>query len=164
MRENGFSRFAIKHYTINGRHFLRHITGREIRIESVRPDDVTAYLCLRRREYQRRNGHLPDDDTDWRSRYTSSIYLLLRLVQGVWPLPTALESRVQSFKRALQKERLRPGTVRQYLEQARLFLAFLGRQGLRPEHAKPKHVDAFIAECLRIYRKKHGRSPRRLIH
>ena len=164
MRENGFSRFAIKQYTINGRHFLRHISGRGTRIDRVQPDDVAAYLRVRRGEYQRRKGHLPEDDTDWRSRYTASIHMLLRLAQGVWPPPTALESRVQSFKQTLQKERLSPGTVRQYLEQARLFLTYLELQELQIEHVKPKHVDSFIAECLRIYRKKHGRPPGRLIH
>jgi hypothetical protein len=111
------------------------------------------YLRLRRREYQRRKGHLPEDDTDWRSRYTASIHLLLQLAQGVWPPPTALESRVASFKEMLQKEHLRPGTVRQYVEQARLFLAYLERQELRIGDAKPKHVDAFIADRLRIYPK-----------
>jgi len=164
MRENGFSRFAIKQYTINGRHFLRHISRRGTRIDRVQPDDVAAYLRLRRLQYQRRKGHLPEDDTDWRSRYTASIHMLLRLAQGVWPPPTALESRVASFRQTLQKERLRPGSVRQYVEQARLFLTHLERQELGIEHVEPKHVDAFIAECLRIYRKKHGRPPRRLIH
>jgi site-specific recombinase XerD len=164
MRENGLSRFAIKQYTINGRHFLRHISRRGARIDRIQPDDVAAYLRLRRREYQRRRGHMPEDDTDWRSRYTASIHMLLRLAQGVWPPPTALESCVASFKEMLQKEHLRPGTVRQYVEQARLFLAYLERQGLRIGDAKPKHVDAFIADRLRIYRKKHGRRPRRLIH
>ena len=142
MRENGLSRFAIKQYTINGRHFLRHISRRGARIDRIQPDDVAAYLRLRRREYQRRRGHMPEDDTDWRSRYTASIHMLLRLAQGVWPPPTALESCVASFKEMLQKEHLRPGTVRQYVEQARLFLAYLERQGLRIGDAKPKHLEA----------------------
>jgi site-specific recombinase XerD len=164
MRDNGFSRFAIKQYTINGRHFLRHISGRKIHIDSVQPADVAAYLRLRRRQYQRRKGYLSGDDTDWRSRYTASIHMLLRLAQGVWPPPTALESRVASFKETLQKEHLRPGTVRQYVEQARLFLAHLERQRLQIECVIPKHLEVFIAERLRIYRKEHGRPPRRVIH
>jgi len=136
MRENGFSPFAIKQYTINGRHFLRHISGRGTCIDRVQLDDVAAYLRLRRLQYRRRNGHLPEDDTDWRSRYTSSIYMILRLAQGEWPPPTALESRVESFKQSLQKERLCAGTVRQYLEQARLFLAHLEKQELPIEHVR----------------------------
>jgi len=137
MRENDFSRFAIKHYTITGRHFLRHITERGIRIEAVQPDDAVTYLRHRRQQYRRRNGRFPADETDWRSHYTSPIYTLLRLAQGAWPPPTVLESRVESFKHNLKQEHFRPGTVRQYLEQARLFLAYLERQEVGIEHAKP---------------------------
>jgi hypothetical protein len=54
--------------------------------------------------------------------------------------------------------------VRHYLEQARLFLAYLDGRRVRLEHAAPKDLDAFMAERLRIYRKRHGRSPRRLVH
>jgi hypothetical protein len=51
--------------------------------------------------------------------------MLLRLAQGAWPPLTSLESRVQSFKETLQQEQLRPETIRQYLDQARLFLGYL---------------------------------------
>jgi hypothetical protein len=78
--------------------------------------------------------------------------MLLRLAQGAWPPLTSLESRVQTFKETLQGERLRPDTIRQYLEQARLFLAYLDRQQLLLERVTPQNLDEFIAERLRIYR------------
>jgi site-specific recombinase XerD len=87
--------------------------------------------------------------------------MLLRLAQGTWPPLTSLESRVQAFKETLQQEQLRPDTVRQYLEQARLFLAYLDRQQVALERATPQHLDAFISERLRIYRRQYGRSPGR---
>lgn len=87
--------------------------------------------------------------------------MLLRLAQGTWPPLTSLESRVQAFKATLQAEQLRPDTIRQYLEQARLFLAYLERQQVALEHATPQHLDAFMAERLRIYRRQYGRLPRR---
>jgi len=164
MRQSEFSRWAIKQYTIVSRHFLRYVVERGIRIDSVQPDDVEAYLHFRRRQYRQRQGHPPVDETDWRSRFTSSIHMLLRLAQGAWPPPTALESCLRAFKERLQREQLRPGTVRRYLEHARLFLAYLDGRRVRLEHAAPKDLDAFMVERLRIYRRRHGQSPRRLVH
>jgi hypothetical protein len=90
--------------------------------------------------------------------------MLLRLAQGAWPPLTALESRVQAFKETLQQEQLRPETVRQYLEQARLFLAYVDGRHLSLEHVTPRNLDEFIAERLRIYRRRYGHSPRRPVH
>jgi hypothetical protein len=75
----------------------------------------------------------------------------------------ALESRVQTFKETLEQEQLRPETIRQYLDQARLFLAYLERQQLLLECATPQDLDGFIAERLRIYRRQYGHLPRRLV-
>lgn len=161
MRESDFSRWAIKQYTTGGRHFLNHIVGRGIRLQAVRLDDVEEYLRSQRRRYRRRNGHQPVDEADWRSRHTVSAHMLLRLAQGTWPPLTLLESRVQAFKETLQREQLRPDTVRQYLEQARLFLAYLDREQVALERATPQHLDKFILERLRIYRRQYGRLPGR---
>jgi len=87
--------------------------------------DMHKYLRTQRQRYRRRHGHRPAVETDWRSRYTPSAHMLLRLAQGAWPPLTSLESRVQSFKETLQQEQLRPETIRQYLDQARLFLGYL---------------------------------------
>jgi site-specific recombinase XerD len=89
--------------------------------------------------------------------------MLLRLAQGEWPPLTSLESRIRAFKETLQQEQLRPDTIRQYLEQARLFLEYLGRQQLLLERVTPQDLDGFIAERLRIYRKQYGHLPRRLV-
>jgi len=89
--------------------------------------------------------------------------MLLRLAQGAWPPPNALESQVKAFKQTLQQERLRPGTIRQYLDQARLFLVHLERQQLPLENVAPQDLDGFIAERLRIYRRQYGHLPRRLV-
>lgn len=163
MRQSDFSRWAIKQYTVYGRHFLNHIRSHGIHLGAVQTNDVDAYLRAQRQRYRRRHGHDPSDDTDWRSRYTASAHMLLRLAQGTWPPPTALELCVQAFKERLQQEQLRPGTVRQYLEQARLFLDYLDRQQVQLERATPKNLDAFIGERLKIYRKRYGQSPRRFV-
>ena len=163
MRESDFSRWAIKQYTCNGRHFLNHIVGRGIRLRVVSPDDVEEYLHAQRRRYRRRNGRPPADEAEWRSRFTSSAHMLLRLAQGAWPPPTSLEARVQTFKETLEQGQLRPETIRQYLDQARLFLAYLDRQQLLLERVTPQDLDGFITERLRIYRRQYGHLPRRLV-
>jgi hypothetical protein len=163
MRECDFSRWAIKQYTCNGRHFLNHIVGRGVRLKAARPDDVEEYLRTQRQRYRRRHGHRPADEAEWRSRYTSSAHMLLRLAQGAWPPPTSLEVRVQTFKETLEQEQLRPETIRQYLDQARLFLAYLDRQQLLLERVKPQDLDGFITERLRIYRRQYGHLPPRLV-
>ena len=150
MRESDFSRWAIKQYTCNGRHFLNHIVGRGIRLKAARPDDVEEYLRTQRQRYRRRHGHRPADEAEWRSRYTSSAHMLLRLAQGTWPPLTSLEARVQTFKETLEQEQLRPETIRQYVEQARLFLEYLERQQVLLERATPQDLDEFIRERLRI--------------
>ncbi|HEY6343476.1 MAG TPA: hypothetical protein VIY49_18420, partial [Bryobacteraceae bacterium] len=103
MRQGDFSRWAIKQYTGYGRHFLEHIASRGIRLKAVRPEDVEAYLRAQRQGYRRRHGRFPSDYTEWRSRFTSSLHMLLRLAQGTWPPLTSLESRVQAFKETLQQ-------------------------------------------------------------
>jgi integrase/recombinase XerD len=163
MRESDFSRWAIKQYTCNGRHFLNHIVGRGIRLKTAGPDDVEEYLRTQRQRYRRRHGHRPADEAEWRSRYTSSAHMLLRLAQGVWPPQTSLETRVQVFKETLEQEQLRPETIRQYLDQARLFLAYLERQQLLLERVTPQDLNGFIGERLRIYRGQYGHLPRRLV-
>src|SRR5258708_27332951 len=55
MRERDFSRWAVKQYTCNGRHFLNHIVGRGIRLKAARPDDVEEYL---RKQRQRLRGEV----------------------------------------------------------------------------------------------------------
>jgi tetratricopeptide (TPR) repeat protein len=55
--------------------------------------------------------------------------------KGARPPLTSLEARVQTFKETLEQEQLRPETLRQYLDQARLFMVYLGRQQLLLERA-----------------------------
>ena len=144
MRQSDFSRWAVKQYTSNGRHFLNHIEGRSICLKAVCPSDVDDYLRTQRRRYRQRNGHPPADEAEWRSRHTAGVHILLRLAQGTWPPLTSSESRVQAFKETLEQEQLRPDTIRQYLEQARLFLAYLERQHLLLERATLRDLDEFI--------------------
>jgi site-specific recombinase XerD len=89
--------------------------------------------------------------------------MLLRLAQGMWPPESSQESCIQALKENLQREQLGVGTVGQYLQHARQFLAYLDRQQIPVERALQRDIDSFIAERLRVYRKKYGRAPDRLV-
>jgi hypothetical protein len=77
---------------------------------------------------------------------------------------SSAESRVQALKGTLDREQLGAGTVILYLQKARQFLAYLDRQQILLERATQRDLDSFIAERLRIYRKRFGRSPQRPVH
>jgi site-specific recombinase XerD len=77
---------------------------------------------------------------------------------------SSAEFRVQALKGTLDREQLGAGTVILYLQKARQFLAYLDRQQILLERATQRDLDSFIAERLRIYRKRFGRSPRRPVH
>ena len=89
--------------------------------------------------------------------------MLLRFAQGTWPPESSVETCVQALKESLQREQLGVGTVEQYLQHARQFLAHLDRQQIPLERASQQDIDSFIAERLRFYGKKHGRPPDRLV-
>ena len=160
MRERDFTLPVIANYTNKARDFLAYITERGIELEAVRPDDVESYLHARRQQYRRRHGSAPVSDVDWRSRYTGPIRMLLRLVYGSWP-PAA--SSLEALKARLEHEQLGGETISLYLYHARQFLAYLDRQQIPLERVSRQDLDSFIAQRLRSYRKRYGRSPRRLV-
>ena len=98
-----------------------------------------------------------------RSGYTAPIHMLLRLAQGTWPPESSLEMCIRALKESFQRERLGAGTVEQYVQHARQFLAHLDRRQIPLERASQRDIDSFIAERLRFYGKKHGRPPDRLV-
>jgi hypothetical protein len=58
--------------------------------------------------------------------------MLLRLAQGTWPPESSsLEMCIRALKESLQRERLGAGTVDQYEQHARRFLAHLDRRQIR---------------------------------
>ena len=64
------------------------------------------------------------------------------------------------FRSKMEEDGFRPSTVRTWLSQARLFLAYLVEvRRQKPENAEPSDITAFILVRLRLYRKKRGRAP-----
>ena len=69
--------------------FLASIEKQHVEIGAVGPTNVERYLEHAQRGYRQRHGH-PPDYRGWRPVQTSSIHMLLRLVQGQWP-PVSVE-------------------------------------------------------------------------
>ena len=86
--------------------------------------------------------------------------MLLRLVHGSWP--PALPS-LESLKARLEHEKLGDETISLYLYHARQFLDYLEQQQIPLERVSLQDLDSFLDQRLRSYRKRYGRSPRRLV-
>jgi integrase/recombinase XerD len=86
--------------------------------------------------------------------------MLLRVVSGSWPPGAAC---LEALKARLERERLGGETISLYLYHARQFLAHLDRQRISLESVSRQDLESFIAQRLRSYRKRYGRSPRSLV-
>jgi site-specific recombinase XerD len=86
--------------------------------------------------------------------------MLLRLVHGAWPPGVAC---LDALKARLEREQLGGETISLYLYHARNFLAYLDRQQIQLESVSRQDLESFLAQRLRSYRKRYGRSPRRMV-
>ncbi|MGH9563919.1 MAG: hypothetical protein ACRD3S_20895, partial [Terracidiphilus sp.] len=59
----------------------------------------------------------------------------------------------------LESARYTPKVADRYLAVAGYFIHFLDKNHVPIESAQPKHVEAYLREALRIYRRTHGRRP-----
>jgi integrase/recombinase XerD len=160
MRQRDFSLPVIANYANRARDFLQYITQRGIDLEAVHPDHVESYLHARRQQYRRRHAYASVSDVDWRSRHTGPIRMLLRLLHGSWPPVVPC---LDALKARLEREQLGGETISLYLYHARQFLAYIDRQQIPLERVSQQDLDSFLAQRLRSYRKRYGRSPRRLV-
>lgn len=159
----GFSRFALKHYLIVARAFLRHLAAREIAPTAARPSHILSYLKRELTRYRHRQRREPRTLVGWRSHYTAPIHQFFRCAQGVWPPPSDLERRIAGFAAHLHRRHYSRSAVINYRIVARRFLAFLERRTVTVDHARPAEVAAFIADERRRYRRRHGREPEDLV-
>jgi hypothetical protein len=70
---------------------------------------------------------------------------------------------LEALKARLEREQLGGETISLYLYHARNFLSYLDRQQLSLERVSGQDLDSFLTQRLRSYRKRYGRSPRRLV-
>ncbi|MGH9161290.1 MAG: site-specific integrase [Vicinamibacteraceae bacterium] len=145
----------VTRWTAVARHFLRYLEERGTRVEGAQPSDVAGYLRCERRRYVRRHHHRPPSISGWQNSHTGGIHMLLRLVRGAWPPPSALVASEQ-FHATLTKEYaawmqdrrgLASETCRDRCEEARRFLNWLGPIGtaVHLNELDVPDLDAYVA-------------------
>ena len=84
--------------------FVRHLHRQGKVPEAARPEDVTAFVDEKRRQYEKRHGGAPPREGNWRSRYTGPIHRMLRLVDPEWPRPEPPRNEAERLRRDLIQE------------------------------------------------------------
>lgn len=158
-----FSRFTIKSYCIVARDFLRYLEKRSIAVDVVCTAEVERYLRERLKRYVQRNGHEPEDARDWHWHSMSPIKALLAYVQGQWPPANTIERELEWFKKKLAEADRKPSTIVNNLCVIRRFLNYLEKSATPVETVRRADVRRYVDWELRVYRKKHGRGPTRLV-
>lgn len=164
LARESYSRSATKTYCIVARNFLRYLDRCQIQVESAHTRDVDSFLRVQLRRYRRRFRRRPKSRNDWYWHHMSPIALLLRLAQGQWPPPNAIETRLEWFRNLLEEEGLKPRTIQRYLQVGRRFLSFLTDRSVALEAAAPADLSAFIERELALYRREQGRLPQNVVN
>jgi site-specific recombinase XerD len=157
LKGEGYSGRVQRWYPARARHFLDYCNDNALAIEAVRPAHVAQFL---RRQYRLfRRGHrksLPFGK--WRWRYTSAVHMLLRLVNGRWPVAGPLATVLEAFHREIVQDYdswlrdlrgLHPETCTKRTTQALRFLASLGSRANAEGLAdlSVRDVDAYLKQC-----------------
>lgn len=157
LRAEGYSLRIQQWYPARVRQFLGYCKRNGLSIETVRSEHVTRFLRRQYRLSRKRYSELPPFQK-WRHRYTGAINMMLRLVQGAWPVPdpprTALEvfhrDIVQDYDTWLRDVRgLHPQTRAKRTKHALRFLTSLGRRA--DQHGlvdlSVRDLDAYLKQC-----------------
>ncbi|MGA2580201.1 MAG: site-specific integrase [Bryobacteraceae bacterium] len=138
------------------RRFLASLEKQHLEVAAATLTNVGRYLEQTQRGYRQRHGHAPDY-SGWRPVQTSSIHMLLRLVQGQWP-PVSVAVTPEGMLRQricgeygewMGDERgLAPITVLDRCAEARRFLDWLGNRvtGEQLSSLAVFEVDAFVKQ------------------
>ncbi len=157
LRAEGYSPRIQRWYPARVRQLLGYCNRNGLSIETVCSAHVTRFLRRQYRLSLKRHSTLPPFQK-WRRRYTGAINMMLRLVQGAWPVPdpprTALEALhrdiVQDYDAWLRDLRgLHPQTRAKRTKHALCFLTSLGpradQQGL--VDLSVRDLDAYLKQC-----------------
>lgn len=138
------------------RHFLRFLAKQQVEVETATPAHLEHYLEQVERRYRRRHGHAPQY-RGWRPVQTSSVHMLLRLVQERWPPVPVAATPAEILKQNISGEYARwmsdvrglsPITVSTRLSEAHRFLDWVTEHARGQELASltPVGVDAYVKE------------------
>jgi len=133
LAEEGYSPRTSQRCVVVARHFLNFLAKQDIEVGAATPAHVEHYLLQEEQGYRRRHGHLPDY-RGWRPVRTSSVHMLLRLVQGQWPPPSVPATPGEMLQEKIRGEYagwmsglrgLSPVTVLDRSREARRFLEWV---------------------------------------
>lgn len=157
LKAEGYSLRIQRWYPARVRQLLDYCNRNGLSIETVRSRHVTRFLRRQYRLSRKRYSQLPPFEK-WRHRYTGAVNMMLRLVQGAWPVPdpprTALEvlhrDIVQDYDAWLRDLRgLHPQTRAKRTKHALRLLTALGpradQQGLA--NLSVRDLDAYLKQC-----------------
>jgi len=176
LRAERYSARTIKSYLSSARAFVRFLRTRDLSLDAVRPEHVTAYLAHRLERAQRTRGQ-PRDLRHWRNQQINAPQHLLRLVQGEWPPAVKAVTPLERFRRKVlvgygrwltDLHGFSQPTLAKNCYSARVFLDWFGERAKAATLRKltVKDVDAFfvwrnprlrratragVAHCLRSF-------------
>ncbi len=138
------------------RHFLRFLAKQQVEVGAATPAHLEHYLEQVERRYRRRHGYAPQY-RGWRPVQTSSVHMLLRLVQGRWPPVSVAATPAEISQQKICGEYakwlsdlrgLSLITVLDFRSEARRFLDWVTEQGMGEELANLTlvEVDAYVKE------------------
>jgi len=150
------------------RHFLKFLGKQQVEASAARPCHLESYLQEARRRYRRRHGHLPEYK-GWQAVHTSSVRILLRVVQGAWPPPAVATTPAKMWQQAIREgyaqwlrdsRGLAAVTISDRCAEAARFLDWLGARATREGLATLAlvDVDAYLTRRLDSVRRHTRRS------
>jgi site-specific recombinase XerD len=150
------------HYVHACSEFLAYWQARAVALEHINTSHVTSYCQYKLRAYRKRHERLPRNLHQWRLGIQIPIHRLLRLMHGYWPPDSRPDPSVNVFKEHLTQEGFSPSVIPSDLSTIRVFLRFLGEQGVSVEEVRPAHIALYLEAKLVAFRRTHRRLPANL--
>jgi integrase/recombinase XerD len=155
LRTERYTPWVQRRYTWVAQRFLDYLESKTLAIETVRAAELEDFLRWELRRFRDRHGRAPRHLGRWRSRYTSAVHMVLRLVHGHWPLLAAPATALEAFHRELVCEYdtwmrnlrgLAAVTRSKRAVQALHFLTALGPRADQKAitHLEVRDVDAYV--------------------
>lgn len=150
LKQERYSVTAERHCVAVAGAFLEFLKSRRVAVESAETKHITHYLEHALRLYRQRNGRSPRSTCPsrpfywWRHSHTNPIKMLLRLVNGQWPIASKPRSGIEQFHQDVCRSYgqwmhdvrgLSSETIRNRSAEACRLLAWLGKRGARQKLA-----------------------------
>ena len=159
LNETGRTRGTVWNYIHIARRFLLYLNARSIAVETVGQPDVSRFIDIELDGFRRKHGQRPRRLVQWRCGLTSGIHALLRHVQGKWPPTVPVHPGLLRLAEHLEQQCPDRKTQLHYICICRGFLAYWDGRGVALENVEASHIATYCRYRLRMYRKRHHRSP-----